>query len=197
MNFEEQILMELKAEHSARAERRRRARRLRGVSAVAGLAAVAAIAVPLLTGTEAAAYAISKNEDGTIRVELREFRDADKLEQDLKDLGVTTDITYLKSGQKCAQDRGQSIDSPFGKKPEEWQKTDTYNVARPHGQGVDIAPRYIRDGQTLVLEMTEGGRPGVTLATRLITGEVRPCNPVDDPTWKERNDEGSRQPAED
>ncbi|GIH48719.1 hypothetical protein SAMN05421833_12023 [Microbispora rosea] len=195
MNFEEQILMELKAEYGARVERRRRTRRLMMVTAAAGLAAVAAIAVPLLTGSESAAYAISKNDDGTIRVELHEFRDADKLEQDLKDLGVNADITYLNSRQICARDRGQNVDSPIGKTPEEWEKTAVRNVARPNGRGMDIDPRHISSGQTLVMEVSEEG-DSVTLGTRLIVGEVRPCNPMDDPTWEERKAEENRQPAE-
>lgn len=67
MRFEEQLLMDLKTEMTARNERSRRVgRRLLAGAAVAGLAAVAAVAMPLLTGPEPA-YAVSENANGTSR----------------------------------------------------------------------------------------------------------------------------------
>lgn len=101
MGFEERILLELKAEIAAQAARRRRARaarRLVAGAAVTGLAAAAAVGVPLLTGTEPPAYALSRNPDGSIRVQINEFRDPGRLEADLARHGVSADVTYLEPG---------------------------------------------------------------------------------------------------
>ncbi|MFI7058015.1 hypothetical protein ACIBLB_38670 [Streptosporangium canum] len=200
MSFEEQILMELKAEITARAERRRRTgRRLFTGAAVAGLAAAAAIAVPLLTGSERSAYAVTKNGDGTINVKLNEFRDADQLEQDLKRMGVTADITYLKPGKTCRGGRGEIVG---GGSPEEWKGSASEKAVRllPRG-GMDIDPRYVGDGQTLVMAFTENAdqtseKPRVLwqFAGYVVNGQVKPCVVADDPTWNDVDGPG-RPPA--
>ncbi|MEV0619299.1 hypothetical protein AB0I81_38695 [Nonomuraea sp. NPDC050404] len=187
MSFEEQILMELKAEITERAERRRRTvRRLFTGAGVAGLAAAAAIAVPMLTGSEQPAYAVTQNTDGTISVTLNEFRDADKLEQDLKKVGVTTDITYLKPGKVCQQNRGEIIG---GGSPEEWENSASDKAARLHLSGLRIDPRQVGKGQTLVMAFSENrGRatgPDVKwqFSAYVVKGQVKPCVMVDNPIW--------------
>ncbi|MEV0228679.1 hypothetical protein [Nonomuraea sp. NPDC050786] len=184
MRFEEQLLMDLKTEMTARNERSRRiGRRLLAGAAVAGLAAVAAVAVPLLTGAEPA-YAVSKNANGTITVELKEFRDAAKLEQDLRDLGVpAADVTYLKPYTKCQDDRGALVGGEYDT-PEEWRESVHYKVARPGPKGFIIDPRYVRKGQTVLLEFTENpkGPFKSQLNASVIEGPVKPCVPVHDPT---------------
>ncbi|MEV6038323.1 hypothetical protein AB0L65_44750 [Nonomuraea sp. NPDC052116] len=178
MRFEEQLLMDLKAEIGARTERRRRVtRRLLAGGAVAGLAAAAAIAVPLL-GAETPAYAVTKQDDGTIRVEIKEFGDAGKLEQDLKAAGVTADVTYLKPRTTCAPGRGEPVGGE-ATTPEEWRQSVSYKAARPRTSGVDISPRYVGAGQTLVLEFAE--KPYWKLKAQVITGQVKPCAVIDDP----------------
>ncbi|MEW9549639.1 hypothetical protein [Nonomuraea sp. NPDC050783] len=183
MRFEEQLLMDLKTEMTARNERSRRVgRRLLAGAAVAGLAAAAAVAVPLLTGP-GPAYAVSENPNGTITVELKEFRDADKLEQDLKDLGVTADVAYLKPYTKCRDDRGALAGGGYDT-PEEWRASVHYKVARPAGKSFVITPRYVGEGQTLVLEFTENPKGPYTsqLNAMVIEGSVKPCVPEHDPT---------------
>lgn len=183
MRFEEQLLMDLKTEMAARNERSRRVgRRLLAGAAVAGLAAVAAVAVPLLTGPEPA-YAVSKNANGTITVELKEFRDADQLEEDLRGLGVTADVTYLKPYTKCQNDRGALVGGEYDT-PEEWRESAHYKVARPGPKGFVIDPRYAGKGQTVVLEFTENPKGPVKsqLKAEVIEGAVKPCVPVHDPT---------------
>lgn len=183
MRFEEQLLMDLKAEMTARNERSRRVgRRLLAGAAVAGLAAVAAVAVPLLTGPEPA-YAVSENANGTITVELKEFRDADKLEQDLKDLGVNADVTYLKPYTRCQNDRGTLVGGGYDT-PEEWRESVHYKVARPGPKGFVIDPRHVGKGQTVALEFTENpkGPFKSQLKASVIEGTVKPCVPVHDPT---------------
>ncbi|MFC5821914.1 hypothetical protein [Nonomuraea harbinensis] len=186
MSFEEQLLMDLKVEFAARDERRRRTvRRVSLGAAVAGLAAAAAIAVPLMTGTESSAYAVSKKADGTVGVEIREFKDADRLEQDLKAAGVRVDITYLESGKQCQKNRGRSVLAPDG-------------LVTMREGGLDIKPQLIGKDKTLVLEFAgkqdDEKEPPVTgkvfwkLATLLVPGDVGPCVVIDDPPW---NDDGS------
>ncbi|MDR8407521.1 hypothetical protein MTP10_02060 [Nonomuraea sp. 3-1Str] len=140
------------------------------------------MALPLLTGSEPA-YAVSKNTNGTITVELKEFRDADQLEQDLKDLGVTADVTYLKPYTKCQNDRGTLVGGRYDT-PEEWRKSAHYKVARPGPKGFVIDPRYVGKGQTVALEFTENPKGPVKsqLKASVIQGAVKPCVPVQDPT---------------
>ncbi|MFI6921947.1 hypothetical protein ACIBIZ_18540 [Nonomuraea spiralis] len=187
MTFEEQLLMELKAEIAGRAERHRRVtRRLYAGGVVGLLAAAAAFAVPMLTGTETPAYAVSKNTDGTVRVEINEFKDADQLEQDLRAAGVTADISYLPSGKECKTGRGKTVGAvtAMGPGPDA--------AARMRDGGLDINPRHIGKDQTLVLEFA--GTEEETAETRkqevlwrltasMITGQVGPCVTIEDPTW--------------
>ncbi|MFC4111718.1 hypothetical protein [Nonomuraea zeae] len=183
MRFEEQLLTDLKNEMNARNERSRRVgRRLLTGAAVAGLAAVAGVAVPLLTGSEPA-YAVSKNANGTVTVELKEFRDADQLEQDLKDMGVTADVTYLKPYTKCQSDRGTLVGGGYDT-PEEWRESVHYKVARPGPKSFVIDPRYVGKGQTVVLEFTENPKGPIKaqLNASVIEGSVKPCVPAHEPT---------------
>ncbi|WP_188195532.1 hypothetical protein [Nonomuraea sp. SYSU D8015] len=186
MRFEEHLLMDLKAEIAARNVRRRRiARRLYAGGAVAALAAAAAFAVPSLAGTESPAYAVTKNADGTVRVEINEFEDADQLERDLREEGVTADVTYLPSGKECKPGRGKTTGQVA-------MGPGSDAVARMRDGGLDIDPRRIGKGQTLVMEFagtaeetaeTKKQKTLWSLTASLITGRVGPCVVVDTPRW--------------
>ncbi|WP_043621707.1 hypothetical protein [Nonomuraea candida] len=192
MRFEEQLLMDLKAEMAAQNERRRKiGRRLIAGASVAGLAAAAAVALPLLTGSEPAAYAVSKNTDGTIKVQVKEFRDADRLQRDLKKLGVTADVTYLKPAYMCESDRGRLVGGKYDT-PEEWRKSVHYKVARPATKGFVIDPGQAKAGQTVVLEYAEpeGGGPGSQLRALVVEGPVKPCVQVKNPFWNDLKGSG-------
>lgn len=183
MRFEEQLLMDLKIEMAARNERSRRVgRRLFAGAAVAAAAAVTAVVVPLVSGPEPA-YAVSKDDNGTITVQLKEFRDADRLEQDLKELGVSADVTYLKAGMKCQSDRGALAGGGY-ESAAEWRETVHYKVARPGGEGFVIDPQYVGQGQTVTLDFTENpqGPIKARLAASVIDGPVKPCVPEQDST---------------
>jgi hypothetical protein len=183
MSLEERILQELKAEVAARADRRRRARtarRLFAGAAAAGLAAAAAIAVPLLTGTERPAYALSRNPDGSIRVQIIEFRDPDRLEADLARHGVRADVTYLEPGTGCANALDGGGPAPEDKErlsadPEEW-------IVRPgddDGHVVLIDPRDLKPGWTVVLRF--GADPGsdrAMLGWTVVDGPAPECDVV-------------------
>ncbi|MEU6718910.1 hypothetical protein ABZ897_46225 [Nonomuraea sp. NPDC046802] len=156
-------------------------------AAVVGLAAAAAIAVPLLTGTERPAYAVTKNTDGTVSVLIKEFRDADKLQQDLGKLGIPADITYRRPGKTCGPDRGRLVEGKMGMGPEAWAKSVHRKVAElVNDDEVAIHPQYIGDNQTLVMEITEKNGLGPKLPREelvfrglLIAGKVKPCVLVD------------------
>ncbi|GAA2283601.1 hypothetical protein GCM10010149_30870 [Nonomuraea roseoviolacea subsp. roseoviolacea] len=200
MSFEERLLMELKAEVAARgAEHRRRmtVRRLFAGAAVAGVAAAAAVAVPLLTGTESPAYAVTKNTDGTIRVQIKEFRDADKLEADLARMGVTADVTYLKAGTWCKGDRGE-IAGGDAKTPEEWDKSISGKAIRNVKGGVDIDPKYLGKNRTAVLMYAEDQKPTASkkpsvlwqFGGYVVEGPVAPCVVVKNPSWNDVDGQG-------
>ncbi|GAB2959180.1 hypothetical protein ACFMQL_11445 [Nonomuraea fastidiosa] len=188
MRFEERVLMDLKAEIERRAARRRRNRRLYASGAVAAVAAAVAVAVPSLT--VAPAYAVSTNADGTVRVEINEFKDADKLERDLMANNVRADITYLPPGKQCKSGRGKTFGGRRAMGP------DADAVARRvRGGGFDIDPRLLANDQTLVLEFaghTENidglakDEPLYRLTASIIVGPVAPCVPIDDPTYYRR-----------
>ncbi|MEW9552567.1 hypothetical protein [Nonomuraea sp. NPDC050783] len=209
MSFKEHVLMEIRTEIVARndARRRRVRRHLMTAAAATGVAVAAAVAVPVLTGGGSPAYAVTENGDGTITLEIKEFRDPGKVEQDLRELGVTADVSYLRPGTRCAPRRGRSDSGPSfseqeirSKDPavrkrvrEAIEKARDGKAVKPAGGGrVRIDPRHIREGETAVMEFTENTdrtsgpeKPGVvwSFAGYLVTGPVKPCTVVPDPSW--------------
>jgi hypothetical protein len=105
--FEERLLDELRrmvAEHPRTERPPRRPRRLVLAGGLASVAAVAAVAgVFLLTGGASPAYAVSKNDDGTVTVEISSLSDAAGLEQKLRDAGIRAVVQYVPPGKACKQ----------------------------------------------------------------------------------------------
>ncbi|MFB9679545.1 hypothetical protein [Streptosporangium vulgare] len=212
MNFEERLLMELKAEIGERAARgpvrsRPRRRLLAGAgAAVAGVAAAALVAVPLVMGAGNPAYALTQGDDGSITLQIKEFRDPDRVERDLADLGVEADISYLKPGTWCAPGRFTALGEPAFT-PEELKSTDpavkarvrktleTSPVERVYDRipgGVKIYTKEIKAGQRVVMQFagnadqTSGPERPRTLwqySFQLAEGPVKPCTVVEDPSW--------------
>ncbi len=210
--FEDRLLAELKAEIAtraaqgrARAPRRMTARRLLAGAGVVTVAAAAAVAVPLVIESDTPAYALTKNPDGSINLKINEFRDSAQVEKDLAGLGVSADITYLPLGKRCGNDRAPFIkeDNTGVSKKEalsedpavrarirrKMEGSPSYRAIRPAG-GITIYPRYIKPGQTVMIEVWENpveptlDRPGVAwgFSGRLTDGPVKPCRVVDDPS---------------
>ncbi|MEU8377685.1 hypothetical protein [Streptosporangium sp. NPDC048865] len=201
MNFEERLLMELKTEMAEMAGRAARepARRPRGIVTRARLAgaaalAVAAVAVPLVLGGGTAAYAVTKNPDGTLTVTVNELQDPEGLQAELNAQGVKADVTYTPRDKRCAPGRFTSVDPAYGgpdrkdttagRRPEKenWRSMD---VTRPVAKGVyRISPSFMRPGETLVLEFRLGNDPrvGWNLGAWLAEAgsSVRPCVLVDE-----------------
>jgi hypothetical protein len=206
MNFEDRLLAELKTEVAARAARgepvRRRAfglRRLTG-GAIAGVAALAAILMPTFVGSEGAAYAVTRNADGSMTVTIKELRDGDELERDLAENGARTDITYLPQHMRCTADlRGIRADPPPPPPPRHPTKitasSEAYRemlerdplvwlmpVKQPNA--FKIFPQRIGPGRTLVIELAESHRTRLwKLGSYLVAGPVRPCRFENDPYW--------------
>lgn len=211
MNFEERLLMELKAEIGERAARgpvrsRPRRRLLLAGAAVAGIAAAALVAVPLVTGSESPAYALTQGDDGSITLKIREFRDPDQVEQDLADLGVEADVSYLKPGTWCAPGRFRGLGEPVFT-PEELKSEDPAVLARMRKAldtspvervydkipgGVKIYAKEIKPGQRVVMQFAENAdqtsgpeKPRVLwqYSFQLTEDPVKPCTVVKDPSW--------------
>lgn len=217
MSFEDRLLAELKTEVADRASRRRRTvrrwwraagrpatARWRPVAVAAAAAAgLTALAVPTLIGSEAgAAYAVTRNADGSITVTIKEFRASARLQQELAGDGARTDITYLPQHMRCAGERGAVVGPPpppnpgrrvtkmsdlpksyrdmLAHEPLVWAEP-----GRPTQKNVfKIFPQRIEPGQTLVLELAESHRTKLwKLGSYLVAGPVRPCVFENDPYW--------------
>lgn len=109
-NFEDRLLQELRgvveAQPADRGQRSSpwRSRRLALAGGLAAAAAVAAIAgVFFLSSGTQAAYAVTKNADGTISVEIDSLTDAAGLQSALQADGVNAVVVYLPEGKMCKQ----------------------------------------------------------------------------------------------
>ncbi|MET8991434.1 hypothetical protein ABZW49_38790 [Nonomuraea wenchangensis] len=171
-------------------------RRMLAGTAVAGLAAAAAVAVPLTFGSQSAAYAVVKQDDGTVQVTVREFRDPDGLEARLKAENIQADVTFTEADKQCAPGRFVGADLAYDPpsttnmteqerkefdNPENWRSRD---AARPiNADTFVISPSYIRQGETLVLEFRPGNHPGMGWALGTFLAKagspVAPCTLVD------------------
>jgi hypothetical protein len=116
--FEERLLAELRrvvvegpsptaaqssaARRPARPWRRRRLALAGGLAAVAAVASVAGVA---LTGGGDAAWAVTRNADGTVTVKINSLSNADGLERKLAAAGVPAIVQFLPAGKACADAR--------------------------------------------------------------------------------------------
>ncbi|MET7465940.1 hypothetical protein [Nonomuraea sp. NPDC005501] len=162
---------------------RRRLPRPAVLAPVLGLAAAAAVALPLVLGGGSPAYALTDNPDGTVRIQIREVRDADKLESDLRAKGMNVVVDYIPRGKRCSpQPRAERF------LPDEEAPLHVFPDPEPltpggDGPGFVIDPRVIKDGQTGVLEFSVDEHPngGVVAGiwARVAEGAVAACTLVD------------------
>jgi hypothetical protein len=215
--------------HMARRRRRSRdegsfagrIRRRRVMVALAGGLAAAMILIVLPVAQPGTpAYALTENADGSITVKINEFRAPDRLERDLAKRGVRADVSYLEAGKKCAFGRFTSADPNYvewdGRVEPDPRKREKYlreamswpsvKVASPRPAAPNefkIAPRYIRPGQTLVLEVIENRAPASGPDRRrwpwefhsylaVSGGSVKPCTVVGDSAARPWNDANGR-----
>jgi hypothetical protein len=182
-NFEERLLVELRsrvegADSSAERGRRRPLWR-RPRLAVAGGLAVAAVAaatvgvVFLSTGTQAA-YAVTKNADGTVTVEIDSLTDAAGLQANLQAAGVNAVVEYLPTGKMCRE----PWFTPAGPASAGGQ---TSSVGKnSDGSFSFTISNDIPAGDTLVIS-TQSGGGFQALGMAIAQGTVPPCQVVDAP----------------
>ncbi|MFW6723292.1 hypothetical protein ACHZ98_24680 [Streptomyces sp. MAR4 CNY-716] len=187
--FEERLLGELKqvvADRAAaqgtapgpvpvavRAPRPRR-RVWAGLTATVGVAAAgtaAVVALPAMGGS--AAYAVETNDDGTVTATIKEFKDAEGLERQLEEHGVSAEVDYVEGGKWCRQDRGETVDRDF-----------LFDQQSPKEQGgswsFTVRPADFEPGETLVIDTAwsqDGELASAFIGSQLVTGPVRPCDP--------------------
>lgn len=178
-NFEERLLRELRetvtAEPAGRRQRRpgRRFALVGGVAALAGTA-VAAGVVFLSAGTQAA-YAVTKNDDGTVTVEIDSLSDAAGLQAKLQAAGVNAVVEYLPAGKMCERPWFTPLGRPLG-------GTTQSGVEHLSGGGVRFTlGADIPAGATVVIETQSGPGDGTALGIAWAQGVVPPCQVVDAP----------------
>jgi hypothetical protein len=163
MSFEDKLLTELKTVVAERADREHARRphpithlitrrRVLAGAAIAGSAAAAVLAAPIVTGSQTPAYAVSKNADGSISVKINQFRDPDRLEADLADLGARVDISYHQSNLWCPS--GGFATSPPLSPAQRAEMASRWLVAEDKS-GFRIYPHRIPAGQTPTVRVDE------------------------------------------
>lgn len=160
-------------------EPKRRLLRPAVLAPVLGLAAAASVAIPLTFGGGAPAYAVTDNPDGTVRIEIKEVRDPDKLEADLRAKGINVVVDYIPFGSKCSpQPRAERF------LPQEEAALAVFPSPEPpdpRRPGFTIDPRVIKPGQTGVLEVSvgeDGGGIVIGVWARVAEGPVADCTLV-------------------
>ncbi|MFI7634930.1 hypothetical protein [Nonomuraea sp. NPDC049400] len=152
-------------------------KRLAVLAPLAGLAAAAAVAVPLLFGG-APAYAVTKGPDGLIHIGIREAKDPDKLQADLRAMGANVVVNYIPYGKKCSP---QPRSSHFLSKEE--ARLSVFPAPEGSKPGFVIDPSVIGPGQTGVLEfsVSENDRGGIVAGIWAAVGQdpIAECELVD------------------
>jgi hypothetical protein len=180
-NFEERLLHELRGmvtERPAGHEQRRTLLRRPRLVLVGALGAVAAAAivggVVLSAGTQAA-YAVTKNADGTVTVQIDSMSDAAGLEAKLQAAGVNAVVEYLPEGKTCEQPWYTPLGHPLG-------GTTESGVQRLSDGGVSFTlSANIPAGATVVIETQTGPGNETALGIGYAQGDVPPCQVVDAP----------------
>lgn len=180
-NFEERLLLELRSLVPAadRGQQRPLWRRPRlvlagGLTAVLATATTAGI-VLLSTGTQAA-YAVTKNADGTVTVEIDSLSDAAGLQAKLQAAGVNAVVQYLPEGKACQQPWFTPLGHPVG-------GTSTQSGVNKLGNGgvTFTINANIPADATVVISTQTGPDREQALGIAFAQGEVPPCEVVDAP----------------
>lgn len=180
-NFEERLLVELQTavnaepvNHSGSSPRWRAPRLALAVGGAAVVAAVA-VGVVLLTAGTPAAYAVTKNADGSVTVEVDSLTDASGLQAALQAAGVKAVVEYLPAGKECQQ----HWFTPAGHVPGASQGSEI-------GRTSDGATQFTISGDhpadaTLVVTTQTGPNNERALGIAWAKGDVPPCQITDTP----------------
>ncbi|HEU5026247.1 MAG TPA: hypothetical protein VFV01_15120 [Spirillospora sp.] len=171
---------------------RRPAVRRLAVTAASGTAvAAAALLATVATGSSGSpAYAAQRLPDGTIKVTIREFRDAPGLERRLRSLGVRAVITYLPTGTRCVHTPAWQRRLTDDRSPvfELVDKFDKHHVPVDYKEAI-VHPDRIPAGYTVYLEVNYDRAGGAGLwkgevigaAEALASGPADRCAPTTQP----------------
>jgi hypothetical protein len=181
-NFEERLLHELRSVAEAQpaaGSRRHGARPGRRLALAGGLVAVVAAAAVagalLLSAGTQAAYAVSKNADGTVTVEIDSLTDAAGLQSKLQEAGVNAVVAYLPEGKMCQRPWFTPLGRPVG-------GTTRSGVEYLAGGGVRFTlGADIPADATVVIETQTGPGNETALGIAYAQGDVPPCQVVDAP----------------
>ncbi|MEV0593070.1 hypothetical protein [Nonomuraea cavernae] len=140
-------------------------------------AAAAAITVPLLFGGTPA-YAVTDNPDGTIHVQINQFKDPEAVEATLREHGANVVVDYVPMGKKCGP---EPRSERFLSKAE--APLTVFPPPKGNEMGFTIDPSVIKQGQTGVVELSVSEVEGVgTVAgvwARVADGPVADCELFD------------------
>ena len=179
-NFEERLLVELQKVVTAEpAERGRRLprRRLALAGGLAALLAAGAVAGVLFfsAGTQAA-YAVTKNADGSVTVEIDSLSDAAGLQAKLQAAGVDAVVEYLPAGKMCKQ----PWFTPAGAAAAGGMHESSVGRTRDGANSFTISGDEPA-GSTLVITTQTGPGGAQALGIGWAQGAVPPCQVVDAP----------------
>nr|WP_055509288.1 hypothetical protein [Nonomuraea pusilla] len=152
---------------------RRRRRLALGLAAVTVLTAALVVGPSLVGGGGAgsASYAVTKSSDGIVTIEVRDFRDAPKLQQRLRELNVPAIVDHVPEGMVCQGERGESVaDVPRG-----LYHAPSNIPGEPDGWRMRIDTRLFKPGQTFVWQITDLADGGSSTSTILMRDPVAPC----------------------
>ncbi|MGC5009581.1 hypothetical protein ACLQ2R_02330 [Streptosporangium sp. DT93] len=158
--------------------RRRLLRRPALLAPVLAAAVAVAVAVPVLVSGGTPAYAVARNPDGTISVQINEVRDSKKLEADLNALGFRAVVDYVPQGKQCEDPRGDFLPSERSYGPAADDPLVIIDRGPISEKGFLFNPAALEEGQTAVLEFNIGD-PTVHIWAKIANGPVKPCVMVD------------------
>ncbi|SDN47152.1 hypothetical protein [Allokutzneria albata] len=174
--FEDRLLTELKQVVAER-EPVRPAPRWRPVAVAAALVVAAGTAVQLLFSGGGAAYALEEQQDGTVRVEIKELSDAAGLQRRLAELGIKAKVDYLPAGKTCRAPRF----TPMRDKPQNAAGALSTGLNSSEAAGTAAVftfnPADFTGDRSVVIE-TSGGGDVSGLQVSFAEGPVGACVPV-------------------
>jgi hypothetical protein len=175
-NYEDRLLIELQ---KLVVTEPRRNRRGRGFALAGGLAAAGvavAVGVIVLSAGTQAAYAVTKNADGSVTVEIDSLSDAAGLQAKLQAAGVDAVVEYLPEGKMCKQPWFTPAGSSVG------EATQSSAVGRNNdGSTTFTISGDLPAGETLVISTQTGAGNQQAIGIGWAQGAVPPCQVVDAP----------------
>jgi hypothetical protein len=174
--FEDRLLDELRTVVAARPAPAAgpQPRRLRLVLATGAIAATTVGVIVLSGGDSAApAYAVERQPDGSVTVEIRSLRDASGLQEKLRAAGIPAVVDYTPIGKMCRAPRGRPA-TVVGR------KSMKIGIREGRSTTFTITRGSVRPGQTLVI-MSSIGAGASSLGTEVVEGPVAPCQLIDAP----------------